>query len=94
MVLEAGCVVWSIRRLRHYLFSVLFLIYTDRECLNQVKKNVKANPASNAGWSSFQSTTIVAHTDEDEKTPTLTFSPDYHSLYCIGHFGLIRFNGT
>ena len=79
MVLEAGWVVWSIRRLRHYLFSVFFLIYTDRECLNHVKKNVKANSASNAGWSSFQSTTIVAHIDEDEKTPTLAFSPDYDS---------------
>ena len=38
MELEAGCVVWSIRRLRRYLFSVFFLIYTDRECLNEIKK--------------------------------------------------------
>ena len=33
MELEAGCAVWSIRRLRRYLFSVFFLIFTDHECL-------------------------------------------------------------
>ena len=33
MELEAGCVVWSIRRLRRYLFSVFFHVYTDHECL-------------------------------------------------------------
>ena len=29
MELKAGCVVWSIRRLRHYLFGVYFLFFTD-----------------------------------------------------------------
>ena len=38
MELEAGCVVWSIRRLCQYLFSVFFLIYTDHECLQQISK--------------------------------------------------------
>ena len=38
MELEAGCVVWSICRLRRYLFSVLFLIFTDYECLQQNSK--------------------------------------------------------
>ena len=39
MELEAGCVMWSIRRLRRlhgYLFSVFFLIFTDHECLQQI----------------------------------------------------------
>ena len=31
MELEAGCVVWSIRRLRRYLFNVFFPIFTDHE---------------------------------------------------------------
>ena len=38
MELEAGCVVWSIRSLRRYLFSVFFLIFTDHECLQQISK--------------------------------------------------------
>ena len=38
MELEAGCVVWSIRRLHRYLFSVFFLIFTDHECLQQISK--------------------------------------------------------
>ena len=38
MELEADCVVWSIRHLRRYLFSVFFLIFTDHECLQQIIK--------------------------------------------------------
>ena len=38
MKLEAGCIVWSFCRLRRYLFSVFFLIYTDHECLQQISK--------------------------------------------------------
>ena len=38
MELEAGCVVWSIHGLRRYLFSVFFLIFTDHECLQQIRK--------------------------------------------------------
>ena len=38
MELEAGCVVWSIRRLHRYLFSVFFEIFTDHECLQQISK--------------------------------------------------------
>ena len=34
--LEAGCIVWSIRRLRRYLFGVFFLVFTDHECLQQI----------------------------------------------------------
>ena len=30
--------MWSIRRLRRYLFSVFFLIFTDHECLQQFSK--------------------------------------------------------
>ena len=38
MELEAGCVVWSIRRLRRYLFGVYFLVFTDHQCLQQICK--------------------------------------------------------
>ena len=42
--LEARCVVWSIRRLRRYLFSVFFLIFTDHECLQQISKIGESKP--------------------------------------------------
>ena len=38
MELEAGCVVWSIRRPRRYLFGVYFLVFTDHQCLQQICK--------------------------------------------------------
>ena len=44
MELEAGCVVWSIRRLRRYLFSVFFLIFTDHECLQQISRIGESKP--------------------------------------------------
>ena len=44
MELEAGCVVWSIRRLRRYLFSVFFLIFTKHECLQQIIKIGESKP--------------------------------------------------
>ena len=44
MELEAGCVVWSIRRLRRYLFSVFFPIFTDHECLQQISKIGESKP--------------------------------------------------
>ena len=44
MELEAGCVVWSIRRLRRYLFSVFFHVYTDHECLQQISKISETKP--------------------------------------------------
>ena len=44
MELEAGCVVWSIRRLRRYLFSVFFLIFIDHECLQQISKIGESKP--------------------------------------------------
>ena len=44
MELEAGCVVWSICRLRRYLFSVFFLIFADHECLQQISKMGESNP--------------------------------------------------
>ena len=44
MELEAGCVVWSIHRLRRYLFSVFFLIFTDHECLQQIGKIGESKP--------------------------------------------------
>ena len=44
MELEAGCVVWSIRRLRGYLFGVYFMIFTDHECLKQICKIGETKP--------------------------------------------------
>ena len=44
MELEAGCVVWSIRRLGRYLFSVFFPIFTDHECLQQISKTGESKP--------------------------------------------------
>ena len=44
MELEAGCVVWSIRRLRRYLFGVYFLVFTDHQCLQQIYKIGETKP--------------------------------------------------
>ena len=44
MELEAGCVVWSIRRLRRYLFGVYFMVFTDHECLQQICKIGETKP--------------------------------------------------
>ena len=44
MELEAGCVVWSIRPLRRYLFGVYFLVFTDHQCLQQICKMGKTKP--------------------------------------------------
>ena len=95
MELEAGCVVWGIRRLRRYLFSMFLLIFTDHECLQQISKMGESKPrASNAGWSSFQPITTASHTGEDGIMPTLTFSPASQSpLHCGRHFRFLRLNG-
>ena len=42
--LEAGYVVWSIRRLRRYLFVVYFLAFTDHQCLQQICKIGETKP--------------------------------------------------
>ena len=44
MELEAGCVVWSIRRLTLYLFRVYFLVFTDHQCLQQICKIGEIKP--------------------------------------------------
>ena len=44
MELEAGCVVWSIRRLRRYLFGVYFLVFTDHQYLQQICKIGETKP--------------------------------------------------
>ena len=44
MELEAGCVVWSIRRLRRYLFGVYFLFFTAHQCLQQICKIGETKP--------------------------------------------------
>ena len=44
MELEAGCVVWNIRRLCRYLVTVFVLIYTDHECLQQTSNIGESKP--------------------------------------------------
>ena len=44
MELEAGWVVWSIRRLRRYSFGVYFLVFTDHQCLQQICKIGETKP--------------------------------------------------
>ena len=44
MELEAGCVVWSIRRLRRYSLGVYFLVFTDHQCLQQIYKIGETKP--------------------------------------------------
>ena len=44
MELAAGCVVWSIRRIRRYLFGVFFLLFTDHQCLQQIYKIGEIKP--------------------------------------------------
>ena len=44
MKLEAGCVVWGIRRPRRYLFGVYFLVFTDHQCLQQICKIRETKP--------------------------------------------------
>ena len=55
MELEAGCVVWSIRCLRRYLFGVYFLVFTDRQCLQQIRKIGEIKPRIQR-WMEFLST--------------------------------------
>ena len=54
MALEAGCVVWGIRRLRRYLFGVYFLAFTDHQCLQQIYKIGETKPRSQR-WMEFLS---------------------------------------
>ena len=55
MELEARCVVWSIRRLRRYLFGVYFLVFTDHQCLQQICKIGETKPRIQR-WMEFFST--------------------------------------
>ena len=68
MDLEAGCVVWSIRHLHRYLFSVFFLIFTDHECLQQISKIGESKPRIQR-WMEF------LYTGEDGIMPTRTTYP-------------------
>ena len=54
MKLEAGCIVWSIRRLRRYLFSVFLQAFTDHECLQQIQKIGETKPRIQ-NWMEFLS---------------------------------------
>ena len=80
MELEAGCVVWSIRRLRRYLFGVYFLVFTDHQCLQQICKIGETKPRISAGWNFTRPITSVSHIDEDKRTLTPTSSPACPSL--------------
>ena len=54
MELEAGCVVWGIRRLRRYLFGVYFLVFIDHQCLQQICKIGATKPRIQR-WTEFLS---------------------------------------
>ena len=54
MELVAGCVVWSIRRLRRYLFGVYLLVFTDHQCLQQICKIGETKPRIQR-WTKFLS---------------------------------------
>ena len=80
MELEAGCIVWSIRRLRRYLFGVFFRAFTDHECLQQIRKIGETKPRIPAGWRSFRLTTSAYAVAVAKTTSTLTFCPHYPYL--------------
>ena len=52
MELEVGCIVWTIRCLRRYLFGVYFLIFTNRQCLQQSCKIGETKPCIHR-WMEF-----------------------------------------
>ena len=54
MELEAGYIVWSICRLRRYIFGVFFRVFTDHECLQQIRK-IGETKSSIQGWMEFLS---------------------------------------
>ena len=95
MELEAGCVVWSIRRLRRYLFSVFFLIFTDQECLQQISKIGESNPRIQR-WmeflsaynyrlanADFLSRLPIPATAEDISGSSALIDPDHLGIYLI-----------
>ena len=94
MELEAGCVVWSIRRLRRYLFSVFFLIFTDHECLQQISKIGESKLRIQRWMEFFQPITTASHTGEDGIMPTLTSSPTSQSPLLRKTFRFLRLNGA
>ena len=79
MELEAGCVVWSIRRLRRYLFGVYFLAFTI-SASSKFARSERPNRAFNAGWNSFRPITSASLIAEAKKTLTPTSSPACPSL--------------
>ena len=54
MELEAGYVVWSIRRFRRYLFGLYVLVFTDHQCLQQNLQD-RRNPTAHSRWMEFLS---------------------------------------
>ena len=80
MELEARCVVWSIRRLRRYLFGVYFLVFTDHQGLQQICKIGEINPRVQRWMEFFRPITSASPIDEDKKTLTPTSSPACPSL--------------
>ena len=80
MKLEAGCVVWSIRRLRRYLFGVYFLVFTDHQCLQQICKIGETKPRIQR-WMEFLSAyNFHLSIDGDKTMLTPTSSPACPSL--------------
>ena len=80
MELEAGCVVWSIRRLRRCLFGVYFLVFTDHQCLQQICKIRETKPRIQH-WMEFLSAyNFRLSYRQGQRTLTPTSSPACLSL--------------
>ena len=99
MELETGCVVWSIRRLRRYLFDVYFIVFTDHQCLQQICKIGETKPRihkfrlscrrgqENAN-ADFLSRLPLPPTDEDVSGASALTDPDDLGVYLIRVCGL------
>ena len=94
MELEAGCVVWSIRPLRRYLFGVYFLVFTDHQCLQQICKIGETKPRIQrwmeflSAYADFLSRLPLHPTADDVSGAFALTDPDDLGIYLIRAFGL------
>ena len=75
--LEAGSIVWSIKRLRGYLWGTPLRIFSDHEALESLAKLLSKPPESNDGSTSSRHTTILLSTAK--AAPTVTH------IFCLGY---------
>ena len=91
MELEAGCVVWSIRRLRRYLFGMYFLVFTDHQCLQQICKigfRISYRRGQENANAEFLSRLPLPPIDEDVSGASALTDPDDLGVYIICACGL------